>query len=338
MTVVTRHVDATVRALIEQRLAETGFVVAEEPPTGDIDLLARPAASPEVGVGIRLVDTDRDGGEAVPALAGLDALVLGFRRVTPAHGRRLREAGQGYIDTSGNAWIEAPGVHVHIEGRRPDPRVRATAPTGWAVRPTGLQVIFALLTLPALMSARLADIAAAAGVSTTTAHHVMRDLTARAWIGGDGAHRIWLDRDAAGRAWLNAHIARPPAPAGQYVVEDVEPARWAALLAGPTTPGWLSGGAALEAQGRGLQAGVATVYTPIPFTLPRGVRLARPRLGEHPNLVVRQPWWAPDAYAPGLAPRLLVYADALGSGDPPVAATAREVMADDPDLRRLLTA
>lgn len=98
----------------------------------------------------------------------------------------------------------------------------------------------------------------------------------------------------------------------------------------------LSGAAALEADGAGLQADVATVYAPTPFTPSKGVRLARPRLGEPPNLIVRAPWWTPDAYASGLAPRLLACADALGSGDPRAAATAREVMADDPDLRRLL--
>ncbi|WP_296193283.1 hypothetical protein [uncultured Microbacterium sp.] len=331
-----REMDATTRALIAQHLADVGFAVDEEGGPDDVDLLAQPMKAPEVRVGIRFVDAHPDEREVAPAVAGLDALALGFRRVTPAHGRRLREAGQAYIDASGNAWIEAPGVHVHVEGRRPDVRARASTPTGWAVRPSGLQVVFALLTLPQLTTGRLADIAAAAGVSTTTTHHVMRDLAARAWIDGDGAHRIWLDRDAAGRAWLNGHLTRPPAPAGQYVVHGVEPRQWATLLADTAAPGWLSGAAALEADGAGLQADVATVYAPTPFTPSKGVRLARPRLGEPPNLIVRAPWWTPDAYASGLAPRLLACADALGSGDPRAAATAREVMADDPDLRRLL--
>lgn len=341
-----RGVNATELALVEERLAELGFRVDEPGPEWgvppSVDLVASPRSAPRVTIGVCQGDSPSLPKWGLAPRQHADAMILALRRVTPAVAERLRAAGQGYIDTSGNAWIQAPGVHVRVEGRPLDPRLRAEphGASGWALRPSGLQVLFALLTLPALIEARLVDIATAAGVSTATAHHVMRDLIARGWVDDREGHRLWLDRHAAGRAWFHDYVSRiaPMRDAHRYVVrEPMTAQQWVAACAEADQPAWVTDAAALDALGHGLRSHDVALYAASPYRPPTGVRIARAKAGQDAALVVYEPWWDPSGYPPGVVPALLVCADAIASGEPRAMTVAREVMADDPDLRPLLT-
>lgn len=264
--------------------------------------------------------------------------VVAALSITPSQAAILRAAGAvGVIDAAGNAAIETNDLYIHVEGRPPTDLTRAAhreKSRGWAARTTGLQVLFALLTRPELMEARLVDIARVAGVSTTTAHRVLDDLTWQGLLDGESMGRFWLDRDGAVRAWLEGYTRTvAPRQKESAYISPMMPGDWMGWLSSRNVPVWLTGGAALRSLGADLRPVATTVYLPDALS-PRsaGIKMARPRTGEMPNLFVRRAWWPDDAYPPGLAPVLLVHADALASGDPRIVKAAQEVMADAADV------
>lgn len=262
--------------------------------------------------------------------------VVAAPTVTQKQAALLRAAGAvGFIDAAGNASIETDGIYIHIEGRPPNEisqAARLESSRGWAARPSGLQVLFALLTLPGTLSARLSDVAYVAGVSTTTVHRVMNDLTHQGLLDGESQDRYWLDRDGALAAWLEGYTRRvAPNVRESAYISPLQPTEWASWIKTENVTAWVSGGSALSAMGAELRPVATTLY--LPAEAPRsGLRLVRPRSGETPNLFVRIAWWSPKTYLPGLAPDLLVYADSLTSGDPRVISTAQAVMRDDANV------
>lgn len=343
---------ADLEELLAERLVDLGFSVDVLPSqAGDraYDLLAR-HVDPEVTFGVRVKVAGVDLLSipqhsllpVIDAIGGLDGVIVGAPSITPAQRHRITALGFGWIDAAGNADMKAPGLRVHVEGRPEHPLardLRVQRSIGWATRPTGLRVNFALLTRPELLTATLGEIADAAGVSSATVHHVLRDLRERGLLDTASKRRIWLDRRAVVELWVGEYTRRiaPAVNEWAYVTPGVAAGEWADIIRASGAIAWVSGGAALDALGAGLHATRATVYHRRP--LPRGLagsRLARPRRDEEPSLLVREPWWSEDSYPPGIAPMLLVYADALSSRDPRTVAIAEELTRRDPDLRDLL--
>lgn len=120
--------------------------------------------------------------------------------ISPKVGEQLRAAGIGYVDSVGNASVRFGTVLIEVSGRkRPGaspPEVRslearspgAQAPrSGRLLTPANRRVIIALLEEPALASAPLREVAAAAGVSLGQAHKSVSLLASA------GYHRERMD-------------------------------------------------------------------------------------------------------------------------------------------------
>jgi hypothetical protein len=111
-------------------------------------------------------------------------------------GEQLRAVGAGYVDSAGNASVRFGTVLIEVSGR-PRPRRAPAAPAaataggagrgGRLLTPANRRVIGALLAEPALETAPLRDLAAAAGVSLGQAHKSV------ALLGEAGYHRDRLD-------------------------------------------------------------------------------------------------------------------------------------------------
>lgn len=272
-----------------------------------------------------------------------ETVILGVPAITRSRAGRLRDAGIGYIDAAGNASIDGPGVHILVDGRkhlhahRPSPE----RTSGVSTRPTGLRVVFALLTIPEFLSARLADIAEAADVSVATTQQALTDLARRGLISSPRPPRVWLDERGAAELWLDSYLTRlvPRAEPKLFSAPAMSGNDWLEhICADDHTLAWLSGGMAIEARGGDIRAIDADVYIVPPLRRPPGnVRLGSPRPGE-PTVRIRKAWWQPGTYPAGIAPSLLVYADALASGDPRIRTVATEFARGDDDLRRLIFA
>jgi len=144
-------------------------------------------------------------------------------------GAELRARGVNYVDLVGNAHLEAPGVFVHVEGKRPDtaqqvPPGRLTR--GW------VKTVLALLVRPELRPGPYRPIAAAAGVALGTVNACMKNLEARAVTRGTVRGRILTNVPDLVALWVQTYgdVVRPRLRVRHFQMRETEMrARWERL-------------------------------------------------------------------------------------------------------------
>jgi hypothetical protein len=122
--------------------------------------------------------------------------------VRPQQAAILKDADIDFVDQAGNAHIETPGLHVHVEGRKPPHEwrdVRIGPTRGWA------KTVLALLLRPELACEPLRALATEADVALGTAAECLRDLQARGFIQGQGRKRQLVDREQLIATWVTAY-------------------------------------------------------------------------------------------------------------------------------------
>ncbi len=197
--------------------------------------------------------------------------LLCTEHVSAPVGKRLRDAGIAYLDTSGNAHVETSDVHVHVEGvaESAKPGRRPGRPdTSPLARPTGLCIVHELLRCPSLVHESTRVIAAAANVSQPSVARVLRELADEGWIRIVGntrrarrfaeLHRRWIDGylDVL-RPTLRPERMRPigrDSNAALASVRETLGARFRAVYGGPMAAGHL---------GADLRSDEFTIHVPI---------------------------------------------------------------------------
>jgi hypothetical protein len=97
------------------------------------------------------------------------------RHVTPALAAQLRELRLAFIDTAGNAFVDEPGLFIHVAGNRPSVKHPGEG-VKRLFRPAGLRVLYVLLCNPGFERRTYREIAAAANTALGTIYWTMRDL------------------------------------------------------------------------------------------------------------------------------------------------------------------
>ena len=165
---------------------------------------------------IKAVDRFQTPGQVKAQLtqrAELPLLVAPF--ISRETAERCRELHLSFIDTAGNAFLEAPGLYVYVTGF---PRAKRVEESRFrALGAAGLQVTFTLLARPALVDATYREIARAAATALGSITHVMRDLEARGFLMGD-KHRRLLDPQRLLDEWVTHYPYRPPSEASSTPV------------------------------------------------------------------------------------------------------------------------
>lgn len=120
----------------------------------------------------------------------------------------LRARGIDYCDLIGNAHLEAPGVFVHVEGKRPakDARpLQGRLTKGW------VKIVMALLLRPALVTGPYRPIAEAADVALGTVTACMKDLATRGFLRDTRRERTLADRPDLVALWVQTYgdVLRP---------------------------------------------------------------------------------------------------------------------------------
>jgi len=95
--------------------------------------------------------------------------------VNPQLAEVLRDMDLMFLDTAGNAYFNEPPLYIFIKGNKLKEKL-IPQPLQRAFKPTGLQVIFALLCKPHIEDKPFREIAKDAGVALGTVGLVMRDL------------------------------------------------------------------------------------------------------------------------------------------------------------------
>jgi hypothetical protein len=240
--------------------------------------------------------------------AELPLLIAPF--ISKETAEHCRELHLSFIDTAGNAFLEAPGLYVYVTGQ---PRPKVVGESRFrAIGAAGLQVTFALLSRPALVQAPYREIARAAATALGSITHVMRDLESRGFLTGD-KHRRLLDPHRLIEEWVTHYpiTLRPKLRPRRF---EASPELIAQADLTPYRAYW-SGERAAERLTKFLKPVAFTIYAP--KSISRVVAALRLRAHPTGNAEVLETFWnfEPDPGFPDLVPPVLAYADLMNSRD-----------------------
>lgn len=270
--------------------------------------------------------------------SGTPPVLVGLAHASPATGRVLRERGIDYIDSGGNASVHLPGIHIEVEGRKPSVvAVAGTDRPSRAFRPAGLRVVFVWLVQPSLVSAPVRTVADAAMVSVGAVSNTINDLVQeRLMVREARRKRVLTDPQRLMQRWLGHYVTDLLPTLTERRLVGPDPSWWAEQIHtwdGSDRPS-LSGEAALSLMGFDIRPTTSTVYGTSPWH--ELIRRGRLTPGKEPNVSLRQRFWNPKyVESDGMSPPLLVYADALASGDSRQFEIAEQMWTSGEDLRRL---
>jgi hypothetical protein len=245
-------------------------------------------------------------------------------REVAEHCRQLRLP---FIDTAGNAYLEAAGLLVYVVGQaRP---VEPRQGNFRALNPAGLKLTFALLCRPRLLDDNYRNMAAAAGVALGTVGADMKDLEARGFFNLE-THphlRKLLDPKRMLEEWVTHYpiTLRPKLNLGRF---RADPERLQHTALAPLNAYW-GGEPAAEKLTRYLKPAHFTIYTGEPIA--KLVVAGRMRAEAAGNVEILEKFWKfPTAHAdkndaPDVVPPILAYADLLATNDGRNAEAARMI-------------
>jgi hypothetical protein len=238
---------------------------------------------------------------------------------------KFRELGIQYMDANGNTYITQPGCHIVITGQHPSnarkPSVSAEANptnsiTGKAFQPTGLKVIFALLTTPDLTSASLRKVSQHANVSLGSVSIVYQDLIAQGYFRKMGRELIVQERDKLIRRWAEAYpyAIRNKQHLGTYTTDTPEWWKKMTSIVGVQLGGEI--GASLLSHYLSPKDGTVYVTTESFAEMMTAGRFRKLKQGEQPATIidVYQPFWKPELDN-AIAPELVIFSDLLVTGN-----------------------
>lgn len=242
--------------------------------------------------------------------------------ITTNIAKRCRQLDIAFLDTVGNAYLQAPGLYIFIAGEKPEGLNPQPLRIGRGGTATALRVVFVLLCKPKLLNAPYRDIVDAAGVALGAVGWVFYDLKARGLVaGGRNYHtRRFLEPIRIFDEWvtnfpiklrpkLNLQRFKAPNPdwwqkanlthIGAFWGGDVAAARLTDYLKPETCTIYLD-----RHQGR--------------TALKELVATHRLRADPDGNVEVLDKFWnlLPDPKYPDLAPPILIYADLVATLNP----------------------
>ncbi|MGB8960158.1 MAG: type IV toxin-antitoxin system AbiEi family antitoxin [Candidatus Aminicenantales bacterium] len=248
-------------------------------------------------------------------------LLLVSDYVNPEMADRLVRDGIEFIDTGGNAFIDLGFLHIISKGNRPKNRAPLRSPR--LFKPSGIKVVFELLSHPELTTGTIRDIAKKSGVSLGTAVGVIDELKSRLYLIEDkkGIRRLVRKKDLF-EAWAVAYPEqlRPKITLGKY---QGEPGWWHEKALQPAWAQW-GGEVAASRLTDYLFPQIITIY----LKSERQTEfLLENKLRSDPqgNVEVLERFWPTDDQRQDLETvhPLLIYADLIATGNERDIQTAR---------------
>ena len=269
-------------------------------------------------IGFVIARLNRSRANLPPGQAGGRVLLLA-PHVRRQQAVALERAEIDYLDLAGNAHLQAPGLFVHVEGRRPrkEPApARGRPQRGW------IKTVMAILIRPELPKAPYRTLADQADVALGTVAGCMNDLDVRGLLHKGKNGRGVVDRQALVALWVQAYVEalRPKLKERRFQVraerrQDIWP-RLQKVLAERAQPWALTGADAARRRMPFFRADETEIYAPVRALEDREAQkalVAQPAARGGNLLVIEPP--GPLAIAGGadddlpVAPSLLAYAE-----------------------------
>lgn len=158
------------------------------------------------------------------ALQQKNKILLVTLHINPQLADQMKGMGIQFIDTAGNAYINAPPLYIFIKGNKPVDIHPIERPTR-AFGPKGLQVVYALLCNPGLEGGPFRRIAKVADTALGTVDWVIRDLKNAGYLIDTGrqGRRLIRKKELLER-WVTMYPEqlRPKIMEGRYRAPDAE--------------------------------------------------------------------------------------------------------------------
>lgn len=268
----------------------------------------------------------------LPRSGECPALVL-MDHVSAKTAERLRAANQPFMDCSGNAFLNLPGLYLFVSGRKADRSTQlqfGRHPAGKLFKKSGIKLIFLILSDPALdseqggdaLNSNMRKLAANAGLSIGSVSELFAEMKDRGFLISDGSSRRLVNRRALFEGWLHGY-AEYRLRVKQRCFRAEEIGWWESRT--PAQDGFYWGGepAASLLTGGFLSPGKLTLYTTQAlFDLIVETNLQPSASGGNVELVEPLP---KSEWQHGCVHPLVVYADLLRSGDERNAETAKRI-------------
>ena len=241
--------------------------------------------------------------------------------VTPPIAEALRQAGVEFADAAGNSYLQKEGLFILVTGR---PRKVEALPSNTLrlFRPSGLRVLFVLISTPQGAAASHRAIAGAAGVSLGSVTPVLEGLRELGFLTDLNGTRRLVDRSRLIDQWTEGYARRlqPKLEMGRFRADDewwqhADLAPYGALWGGETAAALLQ---------RHIRPQQAIVYVEqVPARMLNQYRMKPDGDG---NVIFRRRFWnAVPSPRTDLTPPLLIYADLVATGDARSLAAAKEL-------------
>lgn len=243
-----------------------------------------------------------------------DEALLVFPYVSRTFQAWLYENELQFVDASGNMWIERGGTYIWVEGRKKIDMV-LTRKSPKIFRATGLKILFVLLAFPELLGSTVRSIASASGASVGAVSNTLKELEAEGYLEVDGRERFLHRRSQLIEQWCEHYRLELLPALKERRVDGLVPAEWRAEISRYRGAYLLSGENALAVSGMGISPETTTIYGDFPWKqLVVDHRLRPSSTGT--TFLREQFWQVPSESWEGVSvPGLLVYADALASGN-----------------------
>lgn len=240
--------------------------------------------------------------------------------INPMMAERLKAMGIWFIDTAGNAYINAINalpVYVYIKGNKLPENQTSGKPLSRAFTPIGLKIVYALLCWPELVNAPYREIAQTATAALGTVALVFKDLLRMGYIIDMGTRgRRLKDRKKLLERWMIAYPEqlRPKLETGRYSAPD--PNWWENTPLYHLQAYW-GGEVAANRLTHYLKPEVITLYV---MEEQAGKLKIANKLRKDPNgdIEILKAFWdvETDYNRTGMVHPILIYADLMASGDP----------------------
>jgi len=232
---------------------------------------------------------------------------------------RCRLLHLSFIDTAGNAYLEAPGLLIYSVGQARPVELRRYIFR--SLNSAGLKITFALLSQPQLLADSYRNIATAAGVALGSVGPCLQDLKQRGYLHLGKKSGKWIDPNRMVEEWTTHYpiTLRPKLVLGLFRA-DLDQLR---KLDMETLKAAWGGEPAAEKLTKYLKPAQFTIYTGEPIA--RLVAAGRMRAEPAGNVEVLEKFWnfSTDFDRNNVVPPILAYADLLATGDGRNAEVAR---------------
>lgn len=143
--------------------------------------------------------------------------------VPPTAADKLRELNISFFDANGNAFFNEPEFYIFISSRGKTLNVSSPKPS-LIFQPSGLQLLFVLLSIPNSENKPYRELAEMSGVSLGTVSEVMNALVAELYLVKQAEKRSLFRKDVLIKRWVQsfAEMLRPKLLEWRFESEDVD--------------------------------------------------------------------------------------------------------------------